>query len=136
MEEIMTSNSPAVKLNALYEFLRNEPDFLTKEEQDTLISKFKIAKEAKSQAGKNDATKRWEEKKSKGKDLKKSKWLFIKSPLGKRCVECNQRYEIDEHIFVLTGANKGYHPDCAPAEAKADEQASKFYNRYLLEQGK
>lgn len=132
----MTSNSPAHKLNALYEFLRNEPDFLSKEEQDDLISKFKIAKEAKSQSGKNDVTKRWDKKKDKGKKLKESKWIFIQSPYGKPCSKCNERYEIDDHIFVHTGEKKGYHPDCAPPEAKADEQANEFYKRHLTEQGK
>jgi hypothetical protein len=142
IEQLMLSNSPAAKLNALYEFLRNEPDFLSKEEQDSLISKFKIAKEAKSKAGLNDVTKRWKEKKAKGKALRESKWLFLeKSPYGKQCVKCNERYEIDDPIFLRcegkTEGNKGYHPDCAPEEAKADEKASVFYNRFLKkEQGK
>lgn len=135
MESLISSNSPAVKLNALYEFLRNEPDFLDKEAQDELISKFKIAKEAKSKAGLTDVTKRWTEKKEKAKALKTAKWLFVKSGYGKRCTKCGERYEIDEEVFVYTDGNKGYHPDCAPQEAKESEDAKVYYNRYLMNKG-
>jgi hypothetical protein len=136
MESLISSNSPAVKLNALYEFLRNEPDVLDKTEQDALISKFKIAKEAKSKAGLTDATKRWTEKKEKVKTLKEAKWLFMKSPYMKNCEQCKERYLVDDHIFLYvsgSGKNMGYHPHCAPQEAKDDQNSKVFYENYLKE---
>lgn len=136
MESLISSNSPAVKLNALYEFLRIEPDFLDRETQDLLIAKFKIAKESKSKAGLTDVTKRWNKKKTKGKDLKKTKWLFIKSPYMKTCTQCKEKYYVDDYIFVhieKNGEKNGYHLVCAPQAAKDDEGAKPYYDNYLKE---
>jgi hypothetical protein len=123
MEDMVKTNSPEKKLNALYEFLRNEPDFLSKEDQDILISKFKIAKEAKSKAGLTDATKRWKKEVNKKTEQGESRWVFFPSSnFGTKCFHCGERYEIGEPCFghYHDGKTKSdpYHITCVPQDVK------------------
>ena len=62
---------------------------------------------------------------------KVAKWLFLKSKYGTRCAACNERYEIDDYVFVYTDGNTGYHPACAPQAAKDAEETKKFYAKYI-----
>lgn len=132
MQEVISTNSPATRLNSLYEFFRLEPNFLTLEEQTELLAKFKDARDKKSNAGKNDIAKRWDKIKETNKQ-KSTGWACMKSSYGKVCSGCSSRYEIDDIIFLKN--KKAYHPGCAPPEAHQDEVAQSHYQRFLKSEG-
>jgi hypothetical protein len=123
LDKILQSNSPATRLNALYELLRQEPSYFTKEEQDLLINKFKDAKESKSKQGLNDSTKQWQNKKKKFSKDEKERWSFIKSSAyGTKCSQCHERYEIGDSIFLQNPGNHGRHINCTPNEIKENDK--------------
>lgn len=131
LQEVIVTNSPACRLNALYELLRLEPDLLSKEAQNNLISSFKASKEAKSKAGLTDAQKRWNAKKDKIEKESKVNWLFFKkSKRGSLCTACPNRYELDEPMILNRATSKGYHPECAPPEAINEVSTNPFYINY------
>lgn len=133
LRDVTSTNSPASRLNALYELLRLEPVLLTKETQNNLINSLRAAKEAKSNAGLTDAQKRWKKKKEKVEANIDKRWCFFpKSPRMSMCKECNQRYMIDEPCVLDKLDSRGYHPGCAPNEAKEElSSANIYYQRFL-----
>lgn len=131
MQEIINTNSPATRLNAVYEFFRLEPNVLSTEEQTTLLTLCKDSRDKKAQLGRNDVTRRWD--KIKEKKQKTFGWACIKSPYGNKfCHKCDEKYLAGEIVYLKE--SKGYHLDCAPDEAKQDELAQSHYNRILAEE--
>lgn len=125
MQEVLNTNSPSTRLNALYEFLLKEPDFLSLDERNTLTSAYKLAKETKSAAGKAYAQKRKSKEK---KSFPAGTWLFIpKSRYMGTCEGCREKYFIDDPVFVQD--KNGYHVECTPADVRDNHP---LYKKYLL----
>lgn len=131
LNEVISTNSPASRLNALYELLRKEPHLISTEAQNNVINSFKQNKDAKSKAGLTDIQKRWSKKKEAVKDRN---WLFYpKSKRGTICKSCFSRYELSDPCILNTDNGNGYHPNCAPEEAVKEfvDVNDTFYKNYL-----
>lgn len=131
MLSMLTTNSPEQRLNNLYEFLRQEPDLLSKEEQDNVINSFKLAKEAKSKEGRNEISKRWDKIK---KDKQKG-WIFMEScTFAQQCLKCGEISYTGDPCFYDDSIKPSprLHEDCAGEDIKANvEYYQKVLNRRL-----
>jgi hypothetical protein len=130
MLKLLETNSPTARLNALLLFLRAVPNFYSKEAEDALIEAFTTSVSTKAEAGRTEATKRWNDKK---KNLQKGeRYVFVKSNTFQQlCKGCSEFIVIFEPMFAhYDKDNKGdggYHITCTPDE---DKLKSKKYQQY------
>lgn len=125
INSLFNTNKNANKLNALYEFLRSEPEVLTDEQADMLIEIINKLASEKKEKSKNKATKSWEKRKKKYQDG----FYAFKNKIMCTCDQCGEVCLVGDPVILQKEGGKfakRYHLACAPAESTDAEMVKKY----------